>query len=766
MLAVVLCFLAVPAFGADSVESDKVVSDVLRAFTTQPLTDTILEAAKSLFWSLAVISLVWTMGMLIVRHDIGEMLMELLRFIVVTGLFYWILVNASSRQGGESFVDDIVLSFLRMISTGLGDETVRTNADSILSRGLDVYLHVLSDTGEGQNADRLIIGGMAVGILCICTVMAGQVLLALVMAWILGYAGIFLLGFGGSRWTSPIAVNYYKHVVAVGAALLTLSVIGTVATALLDGIGIEKNSRNYSTFVILGMMLVVSILMLLLSIKIPQLIYTLVTGSTLGMYAGSASAAGTAIATAGSSAYATATGRLPGGGGGSGGYAIGATGNSAASHRSDSVMDAVQRSASAAGGMADPFHISSGADPFGVGRASDPHRGGRGRSVFGDTPADNSTSTSVSDPVPDTAMSKVGAVNAMPSPAASTVEGRTMNVEGRRVPGTTEPPALQGHGVTGSGTMGASSLEPSHLSTPALGGHLTSDSALAPTTDARAGQSNAAVPAQVQSGARHDGHLQHDVAPDQAITAAGPGHTGAAIHPTTKSVQLSASADSMLTRPFDSAQHATIPNHDHTATHVPLQSAGEEIHKSYGGSTVSALPVMGEAIDTMSSRVGITPERSITDTEPTPAHAGHRAMAALAQTSIDASSPIARQPDATRHAAIPQEHDQTAVPTSPAHATHNAETSNPQDGASTTGVVQEDMKSLISGDETVEMLPGATVAPAEAIATRADASASDTTDAQPLRPKKRRVRRWEEPASTPLDGPVRNDDESPPEEGK
>jgi hypothetical protein len=259
---------------------------------------------------------------------------------------------------------------------------------------------------------------------------------------------------------------------------------------------------------------------------------------------------------------------------------------------------------------------------------------------------------------------------------------------------------------------------------------------------------------------------KHDVAPDQAITAAGPGHTGAAIHPTTKSVQLSASADSMLTRPFDSAQHATIPNHDHTATHVPLQSAGEEIHKSYGGSTVSALPVMGEAIDTMSSRVGITPERSITDTEPTPAHAGHRAMAALAQTSIDASSPIARQPDATRHAAIPQQHDQAAVPTSSAHATHNAETSNPRHGASTTGVVQEDMKSLISGDETVEMLPGATVAPAEAIATRADASASDTTDAQPLRPKKRRVRRWEEPASTPLDGPVRNDDESPPEEGK
>src|ERR1700744_4205416 len=80
------------------------VKQVLHEFDSMDLHSQILEAARNLFWSLAAISLVWTMGALIIRQDIGEMLMELLRFIVVTGTFYWLLINASSREGGEDFV--------------------------------------------------------------------------------------------------------------------------------------------------------------------------------------------------------------------------------------------------------------------------------------------------------------------------------------------------------------------------------------------------------------------------------------------------------------------------------------------------------------------------------------------------------------------------------------------------------------------------------------------------------------------------------------
>jgi type IV secretion system protein VirB6/type IV secretion system protein TrbL len=354
------------------------VKQVLHEFDSMDLHSQILEAARNLFWSLAAISLVWTMGALIIRQDIGEMLMELLRFIVVTGTFYWLLINASSREGGEDFVRDIVGSFFQM-SNGSAEETaIRSHADGLLSRGLNVFYRVIAETQSGNPQDQLLTGGIAVLILVMCALMAAQFVVALVMAWMLSYAGIFLLGFGGARWTSPIAISFYKHVVAVGVALLALSLIGVAATRFLDiydhvrsGTGL----RSAIDFPYLGGLLAALVLMVVLSIRVPQMLYTLVTGSPLGMFTGAATIAGHAVATGGSAAWASAMSALPHGGGDGG-----------AAHRrgADAVMDAVQRSA-AGGGVGDAFHVNAGTDPFGMARSADPHRGPPGGSAFAGT---------------------------------------------------------------------------------------------------------------------------------------------------------------------------------------------------------------------------------------------------------------------------------------------------------------------------------------------------------------------------------------------
>ncbi|MGF6710865.1 P-type conjugative transfer protein TrbL [Luteibacter sp. W1I16] len=376
-LVAVLSIMAVPAAFADPIAVRDVAGEVMKQFTDYPLNENILEAAKTLFTSLATISLVWTMGMLIVRQDIGEMLMELLRFIVVTGTFYWLLVNASSHDGGDGFVDDIVHSFFNMVNDSTSDELVRNKANSILARGLNVFYKAVEETSGGDDGDRLLAGGIALAVLVVCAIMAAQFLLALVMAWVLGYAGIFLLGFGGARWTSSIAINFYKHVVAIGVALLALSIVGTVAAGFLDQLEFDPNRRGATDFPNLGLMLAGSIVMMVLSTKLPQLLYTLVTGSTLGMYAGSANAAGTAIASAGAAAMATAATRLPGGGS-HGGFAAGHV----ESGRTESVMSAVQRSASVTSGMSDPFHVGTAADSFGMARSSNPYHQTTGGSVF------------------------------------------------------------------------------------------------------------------------------------------------------------------------------------------------------------------------------------------------------------------------------------------------------------------------------------------------------------------------------------------------
>jgi type IV secretion system protein TrbL len=61
-----------------------------------------------------------------------------------------------------------------------------------------------------------------------------NMLLLLASGYILAYAGVIFLGFGGSRWTSDIALNYFKTVVAVGASLMTMVLIVGVGKTFLD----------------------------------------------------------------------------------------------------------------------------------------------------------------------------------------------------------------------------------------------------------------------------------------------------------------------------------------------------------------------------------------------------------------------------------------------------------------------------------------------------------------------------------------------------
>lgn len=378
MLGLVIGIAASTAY-AGPVQLGKLVTEVEGGFSDFFGNEIhIVESAKRLFWSLATISLVWTMGFQIVRQDIGEAMMELLRFIVVTGTFYWLLINATEHAGGDGFVKRIVDSFYQMTNKDDSGNAFRAGGNDAVMRGLNIFLKVIEDTSSGDDGERILSGLIGVMILVALTLLGAQFLLALILAWLLGYGGIFLLGFGGARWTSQIAINYYKHVVALGIAILALNVIGSVSENVFGRVSPAFGVRTELTYGDLGTILAVSVLMLVLGLRVPQLLYTLVTGSSLGFFAGTAGMVGSAIATGGGAAIASASGRSRTSDG-TGGMAP----PTASVARSTSAVEAIERSAVSASGMADPFQVAGGSDPFGVpsGRAA-PRTSGGG-SVFG-----------------------------------------------------------------------------------------------------------------------------------------------------------------------------------------------------------------------------------------------------------------------------------------------------------------------------------------------------------------------------------------------
>src|SRR5206468_1264122 len=97
----------------------------------------ILTHASWLFWTLALISMVWTFGMMALRKaDIGEFFAEFERFTIFTGLFWWFLLN------GPRFGKTVIAS-LRQIG---GEVTLlgpNLTPSSLVDIGFEVFFHSL-----------------------------------------------------------------------------------------------------------------------------------------------------------------------------------------------------------------------------------------------------------------------------------------------------------------------------------------------------------------------------------------------------------------------------------------------------------------------------------------------------------------------------------------------------------------------------------------------------------------------------------------------
>jgi P-type conjugative transfer protein TrbL len=301
-MAMLLLYLAMPWVMAQSApDPANIVSSFLSEYRQVQWPDTILKTTEYLFWSLVTISAVWTFGTLLLRGvDIGEVLGELLRFVVVTGLFYWLLIQAGGENG---FVNTIVVSMRRLGGDLVGSNSLQEPANAVANIGLSVFNTVVDQSVNWKDTDTLVGFALATLIVVVLALVAAQVALMLVGAWMLAYGGIFLLGFGGARWTSGIAISYYKHVLAVALSVLALILLLSIGRDFLGAL--HAQMRGAANFRALAVMLVLAIMLLVLCVKVPGMLFNVVTGAQLGALTATASMAGQAIVVGGGAAWSS-----------------------------------------------------------------------------------------------------------------------------------------------------------------------------------------------------------------------------------------------------------------------------------------------------------------------------------------------------------------------------------------------------------------------------------------------------------------------------
>lgn len=301
MIAGLLLLVIVPlAHAGSGVDSADLFDSILSRFaTTASGWGARMSAYASwLFWGLALISMVWTYGLMMLKQaDIQELFAETVRFFTVLGVFWWLVENGPA-------IATAIIDSLREIASKASGLNERVSPSGIVDIGFEIFSRVVDASSIWSPATTIVGLLVAIIILVVLALVGINMLILLISAWFVIYGGVFLLGFGGGRWTQDIAIQYYKTVLGIG--------LQCFAMILLIGIGRSFIDQYYAAMsgdVLLkelAVMLIVAIILLALINKIPPMLAGIVGGGFSG--GGGGVGLGTAVAVAGMAAGAARMG--------------------------------------------------------------------------------------------------------------------------------------------------------------------------------------------------------------------------------------------------------------------------------------------------------------------------------------------------------------------------------------------------------------------------------------------------------------------------
>lgn len=257
---------------------------------------TLFPIASHLFAMLAIIELAWSgIWWAIEKSEITALWTELLRKIMVIGFFYTIMLNA------QNWIPAVIRSF--MLAGAKAAHINHLDPSSVLDQGISLASSVYLPLEKSGLLSAMNIGGWIIGtvvaffILISFVAIAGLLVATLVESYMVVGAGVLMLGFSGSRWTTQYAANYLSYAVSVGTKLFVLYLVIGVGSNIaitwgnLITMGGLKNLTPF--FEVLGS----SLIFASIAMTIPSKAASLVSGATHASFS-------TLVATTGSAIYA------------------------------------------------------------------------------------------------------------------------------------------------------------------------------------------------------------------------------------------------------------------------------------------------------------------------------------------------------------------------------------------------------------------------------------------------------------------------------
>lgn len=268
--------------------------------------------AIRVFISLSVIQLVLQFMPLAIRQaDLGEIVGELVKFILTIGFFYALLLYSSQWAAA------VINSFRDAAASAAGLSGRGIRPGDIFAVAIELANTLSSvETWNPLTATVIALAGLVV-LLCFAFI-AAFMAVTIIESYIVVNASVLFMGFGGSQWTREYALAIVRYSVSVGAKLFILTLIVGLIIDSAKSWQAAYTHDDASMWTLVGLALACAYL----AKTIPDLVGGMISGVSSG---GGSSLGGMAAAGAAGAAAAIATLATAGVAGAAAGAAEGAS---------------------------------------------------------------------------------------------------------------------------------------------------------------------------------------------------------------------------------------------------------------------------------------------------------------------------------------------------------------------------------------------------------------------------------------------------------